>query len=92
MKEFFREYHPNHPMVWATEFIMGAILLGICWRTKNLWYMAPASALLLSPWTYWIGWEKRWMRSLTYVPFTIGIFIVSIVTVNLTINLFTKLF
>jgi len=91
LKDFFREYHPNHPVVFAAELVMGAILFWIGWRTKNLWFMAPAIALLLSPPMRVIGWTNSWMRKLTYIPFAIGIFIVSIVTVNLTLTLLTKI-
>jgi hypothetical protein len=92
LKEFFREYHPNHPVVWLTEILVGAALLWIGWRTRNLWYAAPASALLISPLVGRIGWDKRWVRGLTWVPFAVGTFIISIVTLNLTVSLAKKFF
>ncbi len=82
-RDFFQQYHPNHVLVFVMELLMGSLLAVVCWSTKNLWFLAPACALLASPIVYRFGWERRLVRALTWIPFLIGAIIVGVVTLHL---------
>jgi len=71
-------YHPNHPLVFARKSAFATLLTVFGFITKNLWFIAPASALFLSPVLHRYGWETRWVRRLTYIPCLIGLFILAL--------------
>jgi len=81
--KWLRTYHPNHPWVFAAEVMIAVILTTIAFITKNLWFIAPAMALYLSPVLYRVGWESRLMRALTYLPCLLALFIIGVVTLDL---------
>lgn len=84
-------YHPNHPAVFGAEVGVGLLLAAVGCVTKNLWFIAPALALLLSPLLQRVGWKPRWMRMLTYAPCLIALFIIGIVTLDLAVNWVTNI-
>lgn len=92
LKEFLQKYHPNHPLVWVIELSLGLLFLGISWQTRNLWFLAPGSALLLSPLVHVLGWRTQLVRALTAVPFLVGVVILGFVTLHLARLTLLKLF
>lgn len=59
----------NHPVVFAMEVIVGALFLWGGWTQKNLWLFGPAAALLCSPLAAKFGFENRFVRLVSGIPF-----------------------
>ncbi len=81
-----RGYHPNHGVVFALEIAVAALLAYLGFKTRNLWFFAPASALFLSPIVHWAGWENRFVRAAVYVPFSVGLVILFFVSMDLVVT------
>jgi hypothetical protein len=72
-------YHPNHPLVFVIECIAGTGFLWAGFHNQNLWFFAPAVALLVSPLVAVAGWQNRIVRWLATIPlFIIGLLLVLI--------------
>jgi hypothetical protein len=85
-----RIFHPNSTFVLFLEIGIGAALLFLGFETRNLWLMAPAIALILSPLIQWTGWRTS-TRSLAYIPFSIGTLIFGLVTLDLFMTLLARI-
>ncbi len=59
----------NHPLVFALEGLAGAGFLWAVLAHRNLWFLGPGAALLLSPFVAGLGWKHPAMRALSWVPF-----------------------
>ncbi|MBL8014364.1 MAG: glycosyltransferase [Candidatus Omnitrophica bacterium] len=81
-KPMTAHFFPNHPAVFIIELSFAASFFGIGLLTKNLWFFAPAAGLALSPMICNLGWEQRWVRGMSYLPFVITIVIVVLVTLD----------
>ncbi len=78
----FFSFHPNSGAVFLSEVLMGLVLFALGVQTKNLWFMAPAAAMVLSPLFYRTGW-KGWIKPFTAIPFLIGTLIFVLVSLDL---------
>ena len=54
-------FHPNHPLVFGLEIVVGVGFLAAVWVHRNLWFLGPGTALLLSPVVARLGWERWWV-------------------------------
>lgn len=64
-------FHPNHPAVFALEVAVGVGFLSAMWAHRNLWFLGPGMALLLSPVVAWRrgrAYEQGWVRVLAALP------------------------
>jgi cellulose synthase/poly-beta-1,6-N-acetylglucosamine synthase-like glycosyltransferase len=64
-------FNPNDWLVYALEVVIGAGFLVATWLHRNLWFLGPGIALILSPLVAsrrFGGFERWWIRTLTAVP------------------------
>ena len=64
-------FNPNHWGVYALKVVVGLGFLAAVWAQRNLWFLGPGVALVLSPlvasWRLG-GWERRWIRAVASIP------------------------
>lgn len=80
-----RSFHPNHPAIWVAEFFTGAALVALAFYHRNLWFMAPGIALLLSPAVHVFGW-KRGTSVVASLPLATGFVVFFVVTLDLVMS------
>jgi len=64
-------FNPNHWVVYALEVVVGIGFLVAVWAHRNLWFLGPGVALVLSPLVAsrrFGGWERWWIRGASSIP------------------------
>lgn len=64
-------FNPNHWSVYILEVAVGLVFLVAVGMHRNLWFLGPGVALVLSPLVAsrrFGGWERWWVRGLAAVP------------------------
>jgi len=64
-------FNPNHWVVYTLEVVVGIGFLAAVWAHRNLWFLGPGVALVLSPLVAsrrFGGWERWWIRAAASIP------------------------